>query len=475
MTDETQYADVLGQFPILKTYHAVIALFPLKEKTLRDSVVQALEDGIDRLVTQIPWLADQVINEGKTTGSSGVFKLAPWPSSEPPNKILRVKDCSDLVPIYEEIIKAKGPISLLDGNILCPVPGFPLSYNESDIGPAPVVIVQANFIEGGLLLNFSFQHNIMDMTGLFTFMSHLATTTQRMEISAQVIKNANLERRKVVPLFGPSDEPIRNHDHLLIRKSTDTLPLYSKEPIATQITPPAPPVRPATWVYFRISMSFVAEIRAKASAGDPDCQPWPPTTTPVSFVSTNDALSAFYWKRLSTVRLGNGYEPSAVSKFSRAIDARKAVGVPREYMGQLVYFAATFLSLKEITESSLSAITHRLRADLNDVNNAYSVRSYATFLAGVQDKSTLAYGGPFNRDLDIASSSGTLAPMALNFGPVIGSPDMLRRPNLAPLPGCLYFFPLEDKCLPILVCLKPEEVEGLVADPEWSRVAELIG
>ena len=475
MTDEEQYADVLGQFPILKTYHNVTALFPLKENTPRDSVVQALQDGIDRLVTKIPWLADQVINEGKTTRSSGIFKLAPWPSSVPPNKILRVKDRSDLVPKYEHIIKAKGPISLLDENILCPVPGFPLSYNESDIDPAPVVIVQANFIEGGLLLNFSFQHNIMDMTGLFTFMSHLATTTQRMEISAQAIKNANLERRKVVPLFGPSDGPIRDHDHLVIRKSTDILPLYSKEPTATHITQPALPVRPATWVYFRISMTFVAEIKATASAGDSDCQPRLPTTAPVSFVSTNDALSAFYWKRLSTVRLRNGHGPSAVSKFSRAIDARKAVAVPREYMGQLVYFAATFLSLKEITESSLSAIAHRLRTDLNDVNNAYSVRSYATFLASVQDKSTLAYGGRFNRDLDVGSSSGTLAPMALDFGPVMGSPDILRRPNSAPLPGCLYFFPLEDNYLPILVCLKPEEVDGLIADSEWSRVAELIG
>jgi hypothetical protein len=144
-------------------------------------------------------------------------------------------------------------------------------------------------------------------------------------------------------------------------------------------------------------------------------------------------------------------------------------------MGQLVYFAATFLSLKEVTETSLPALTHHIRADLNDVNNAHSVRSYATFLAGVQDKSTLAYGGPFNRELDIASSSGTLAPMALDFGPVIGSPDILRRPNLAPLPGCIYFFPIEDDCAVILVCLKPEEVEGLVADPEWSRIAELIG
>jgi hypothetical protein len=195
----------------------------------------------------------------------------------------------------------------------------------------------------------------------------------------------------------------------------------------------------------------------------------------VSFVSTNDALSAFYWKRLCAVRLRHDYEPSAVTKFSRAIDARKAVGVPREYMGQLVYFAATFLSLKEVTETSLPALTHHIRADLNDVNNAHSVRSYATFLAGVQDKSTLAYGGPFNRELDIASSSGTLAPMALDFGPVIGSPDILRRPNLAPLPGCIYFFPIEDDCAVILVCLKPEEVEGLVADPEWSRIAELIG
>ncbi|KAH8799822.1 hypothetical protein F5884DRAFT_863428 [Xylogone sp. PMI_703] len=459
MADEARYEDVLGQFPLLKTYHHVAALFPRDYKTSLESVVQALEAGAAKLVAQIPWLGDQVINEGKAPGNSGVFKLAAWPSDAPANTLVRSKDCSDLLPSYTEIIEAGAPISKLDGSILCPVPGFPLSYDESKIGPAPVVILQANFIKGGLLLNFSFQHNIMDMSGLFAFMNFLATAMRHEEIPAPAIEQANRDRRKVVPLLGPG-EPIRDHSHLRIPPASTPTP--APAPAVT-----SPPAAPASWAYFRISLADVAAIKALSSPTDVNAK--------VAFVSTNDALSAFYWKRLSTVRLRSGYEPASVSKFSRAIDARQAMGVPREYMGQLVYFAASFLTLRELGDWTLPAIAGKLRVDLKDVNNAFSVRSYATFLAGVQDKSTLAYGGPFNRELDIGSSSGSLAPLDLDFGPVLGKPDVLRRPNLAPLPGCLYFFPPEGSHMLMLVCLQPRDLEGLRSDPEWSRYTAFIG
>ncbi|KAI9879280.1 MAG: hypothetical protein M1830_009010 [Pleopsidium flavum] len=455
MEDQARYQDVLGQFPQLKTYNHGTFLFPLSDETSRESVVEALETATAKITSKIPWLADQVVNEGKGPGNSGTFKLAPWPSSAPLNTLVRVKDCSDVCPLYADIIKAQGPVSMLDGNVLCPLPGFPLSYDESKIGPAPVVAVQANFIKGGLLLTFSNQHNIMDATGLFMFIMLLATAMRGEEIPDRAIEQANRDRKTVVPLLS-AGEVIRDHSHL-------------RRPLSSETSqPPAAPRSPASWAYFRFLKKNIPKVKALAT--DPEGY-----DSSVPFISSNDALCAFYWKRLAAARLNNGQDPEAVSKFSRAIDARTAMGVPMEYMGQMVYFAATWLSLKELVNLPLSAVASRMRKDLNDVNNEFSVRSYATFLAGVPDKSMLAYGGPFNRDTDIGSSSMSQAIVILNFG-VLGVPELTRRPKLAPVPGCLYFYPPEDAGdLPVLVCLNEQDLETMKADPEWSVCTEFIG
>lgn len=457
MASQARYEDVIGQFPILKTYNHGLLLFPIADDSARESVVKALEEGTAEVVSKIPWLADQVVDEGKDHGKSGPYKLAPWPKDAQPNRIVRVKDCSNVCPSYADLIKAGAPVSKLDASVLCPFPGFPQSYDESVIGPAPVVAIQANFVKGGLLLNFSNQHNFMDATGLFMFIMHLATAMRGEELSDIAIQQGNRDPKTVIPLF-PEGEPIRDHSHLI-------------RPAPANGTPAAPPPAalrsPASWCYFRLFGSAIPKIKALASD--------PATLNPnVPFISSNDALSAFYWKRLAAVRLRNGRPASATSKLGRAIDARAAVGVPPEYLGQMVYHAATRLSLGELAALPLAVLASRVRADLNEANTPFAVRSYATFVAGVPDRSTLAYGGPFDTSLDVGSSSMAQLPALPRLG-ALGEPDLIRRPNLAPVPGGMYLYPAEKGDLPVLVCLSEEDLDGLKKDPEWSMCTEVIG
>lgn len=92
------------------------------------------------------------------------------------------------------------------------------------------------------------------------------------------------------------------------------------------------------------------------------------------------------------------------------------LGVPNLYMGQMVYLSPTWLTCQELVDLPLSAVASKLRKNLNDVNNEKSVRSYATYIASVPNKTTLAYTGPFNRALDISSSSMAQAALVLKFG-----------------------------------------------------------
>ncbi|KAL8665052.1 MAG: hypothetical protein Q9202_002608 [Teloschistes flavicans] len=458
--------DVIGQFPQLKTYNHGVFCFPIRDDVSHATISSALEAATSRIISKIPWLGEQVINEGKEPGDSGTFKTTPWPSDgKPIDSIVRSKDCSDICPSYSEILEANGPVSMLDGNVLCPLPGFPLSYEESKIGPAPVVAVQANFIKGGCLLNFSNQHNMMDATGLFTFIMLLATVMRGEEIPSFLIRAANLDRKTVIPLL-PANEAIKDHSHL-IRPSPPQTPQAAPTPI------PATPSSQPTWSYFRIPAASIPRIKALAT---------PSTPSPgVPFISTNDALCAFYWQRLAICRTNRDSTlASAMSKFSRAIDARAAMKTPLGYMGQMVYQSATHLSHQDLTTLPLPAIATRMRAALNDANTPYSIRSYATFLAGVRDKSTLAYAGVFNPRTDIGSSSMATAKVKLDFGAALGGePKLARRPNLAPVPGCLYFYPEEEGgWLPVLVCLAREDLEAMKVDggeEGWGSLAEWIG
>lgn len=456
MIDQARYQDVLGQYPQLKTYNHGTALFRMSDETSREAVIEELETATAKMISKIPWLADQVVHEGKQPGHSGTFKLAPWPSDLPPNTLVRVKDCTDILPSRNEILAAQGPARMFDGNVICPVPGFPMTYDEAKIGPAPAVVMQVNFIKGGVLLTFSNQHNVMDGTGMFQFLALLSTVMRGAEIPPSAVEQGNRDRRTVVPLLGP-DEPIRDHSHL-----------RAPPPSQAPQSPPPMPKSPASWAYVRFLKKSVPKIKAMAT--DPAG-----FDKSVPFISSNDAVSAFYWQRLAMARVHNGQDPEAKSKFSRAIDARHAMGVSTEYMGQFVYFSATWLTYRELIDLPLSTIASKMRKNLNDVNNEWSVRSYATFIAGVPDKMTLAYGGPFNRVTDIGSSSMAQAAVVLKFG-ILGVPELIRRPNLAPIPGTLYFYPPEASGdLNLLVCLNKQELGALNADPEWAPCIEFIG
>lgn len=454
MIERPIYADVLGQWPQLKTYNHGVALFKLKDGVSRETLQSEVEKATDKVTTAIPWLGERVVHKDVQPGNSGRFETAPWPEESKPSSIVRVRDCSDELPSYEEFLQAEMPVQWLKADLLCPVPGFPQTYDESRIGGAPACLVQITWIKGGLLINFSNHHNVMDGTGLFQFIALFALALNGRDFPAEMIEQGNRDRSTVVPLY-PADQEIKDHSFL------------RAAPPAAPASLPAPS-SPAKWLALRFHKEAIAGIKAMAT--DPAGY-----DKSVPFVSTGDGVSALYWKTLAKARISAGVDSSTTSKFSRTIDARSAVGVPFSYMGQMVYSSATWLTLKELSELPLSTIASMLRKNLNDANTEYAVRSYATFLAGEPDKSKLAYTGPFNRATDISSSSMAQAALVLKFG-VLGVPNYIRRPNLAPIPGTLYFYPPDSSGdLNLLVCLNDEELKFLQADEIWGKCVQVIG
>jgi len=461
MDDLSRYQDVLGQLPRLKTYTHLLLLFPLQDEDDRHVVVQSLRAAIQRLTKAFPWLAYKVCHNEKGPGNSGVFRVEPCPVLATPDNTVRPTDCSHTLASYEEIVAARAPISMLDGRILGPVKAFPETYEESASEPAPVLVLQVNFVDGGILLDTAAQHNIIDGGGLLHCTRLLAKAMRGDEFTSAELEQGNRDRRHLVRLLS-AGEPMLDHSHLI------------REPLSGSSAhqhPAASGRTPASWACYRFPSANVARIKDRANKDITEMSaPGKP------FVSTNDALSAFVWKRLAAVRLARRQKPDDFSKFSRALDARRALQIPKEYMGQMGYNATCHMTFQELQDSSLGDVALLMRRAVQDVNSEYSVRSWATLIANEPDKSKIMFGGTFNPDTDIGLSSLIHAGVeGVVFG-MLGKPDLIRRPRFLPLESCVYFWSrTEAEDVDVLMCLRSDDMRALREEEEWSNAVEFIG
>ncbi|KAL1881222.1 hypothetical protein Daus18300_001073 [Diaporthe australafricana] len=458
--DDDLHQDVLGQLPFLDGYTHVLCGFQTSQSTSRDEVVASLHASVAELCAKIPWLGWRVT----TTSGHGKMQAQPWPEipGGRPYEMIRVKECDTILASFSELWRAGIPMTMLDRHVLTPFPGLPEPHG---LDPPPVATIQVNFIRGGVMLNLSVHHSIMDAPGIMQFTKLLAATMEGRGLTEEDIRWGNMDRGRVVPLI-PRGEPIKDHTHL--RRPPGYVP--------------RPPASACEWCYFKMPLAAFTRLKKLASADKKKGEAGGNNRGPL--ISDDDLLSAFYWKRVTAVRLARGsplFKPETVSMFSRAIDARQAMGVPFQYMGQLIYHSATHCTMEQIRAAPLTTLAAAMRRDLSAANNPWAIRSYATHVAREPDKSQLMYGGMRNFDTDLGGSSvntpfeGPGSSEALSFGPLLGKLRFFRRPRMLPFPGCVYIVPPENGSILMLVCLAKEDLEGLRNDAEWKSYTRYIG
>ncbi|AEO68594.1 uncharacterized protein THITE_2054210 [Thermothielavioides terrestris NRRL 8126] len=474
-----RYQDnALGQLPMLQVYSHLMYLFPLSEQISREKVVQELSDAVTKVRKAVPWLGARVVNVGKTATSSGVYRPV---ATAFPSPAIDVADATGnpAVPTYAEFRAAKAALGKIDSKICTPVPGFPVKCDvDSDEHPAHVVRVQATFVRGGVLVDFAIAHNMADARGHLGFIRLVAATMRGESIPAPVLAQACQDRRDAVPLLR-DDEPMLDHSHH--RRP----PVTADAPLTGNIK------EPARYHVFRFTVASMAALKELASAGS---QPQQQTTTngtsgvslppppSVPFISTDDALCAFYWQRVTAARQASRdsapLPASTVSRFTRQADGRRLVGLGPDYMADVIHTVSTWLTLGEVTGLPLSGVAAHLRARLDATNTAHHLRSFATFVAREPDKSTITYAGAFDARVDVGcTSTRSLWREAFpSFGPLLGTPEFLRRPPSIPFPGTLALFPGSPggDC-DAVACLTDSEFDALSADPEWVKYVEYIG
>ncbi|KAJ5595560.1 uncharacterized protein N7459_001768 [Penicillium hispanicum] len=435
--------DVWGQLPRMKGYTHLALCFPHPESISRVTIETALAAATRRITMAVPWIGGAVVHVNVDSAGTGNFTVAQCPKTE---NILKIQDLSAVYSPFDDLVRAKAASDLLDGRILSAESSLPDSYAETETDPAPVLTLTASWVKGGLILDCAAQHNILDMGGIDQFFRLLATALQGQEFDRATIEANNRDRFHIFPLLRPDEG---KYDHSQMRCPSSLNPT---------LRPPPPGPLPA-FHYFRFRDTSLSQLKVSAQ-------------TP----SADDALSAFIWQRLSAVRLALGQKLDAVTGFSRAIDCRRTLGVPTEYMGVVVVKTFSKMTFDNIHQSSLADLAIHLRKDLQRMRDQHFLRSLATLIAEEPDKSTINFVSGANPDTWINASSWAGATThSLDFG-LLGKAAFVRRPKSKPVQGLLYFLPkLEQGGIDVLLCLKDDEIRGLISDSEWTNFAEYIG
>ncbi len=455
--DLSDYQDVIGQLA-QKIYTPICLCFPLQDASSQSHIIDTLTKGLERLSVSFPWLAGQVISDGVAEGIPGCPKIVPLDKTSR----LIVKDLTQdaAVPSMDALRKAGFPFSMLDGTLLTSLKGAPSSYGESEEDPAPVFFVQANFINGGLLLNFAGEHSTMDGHGLGQIIRIFSKACYNEPCTDEELLQGNRARNNVIPLLDQATyQPGPELDHLLVKPSATSSFALNK------------PLPKCTWAYFHFPTSSLSKLKSLASSSRSISEK--PT---VAYTTTNDALSAFIWQCISRVR-SSRLPPQTTSTFARAVDVRSCLSIPPAYPGNMSNHTYNTLLLSSVPSTSLASLASSLRLALKPSDLSFAMRSLATHISLSPDKSSICYGADMDLSTDIFFSSWAKLPCyTLDFNLGLGFPESVRRPRFDGIEGLMYLMPMDRSGgIDAAICLRDEDLAGLKGDREFADYAAWIG
>lgn len=152
----THLQDVMATLPMTRSFIPFCLAFSTPDSVMDVSIVDALQEALNKLADAFPYLAGQVVLE------DFIPKIG-IPKDKVNSQIeLLVRDRRQEAPSLAELKQAKFPFSLLDGGLF--TPPMISSWIPAE-QPAPVIIFQASFVRGGLILGIFGNHTQVCLPG----------------------------------------------------------------------------------------------------------------------------------------------------------------------------------------------------------------------------------------------------------------------------------------------------------------------
>lgn len=455
--------DVFGQQMPFKLYTQICFCYSMPDDIPSHStIIATLTNGLERLSASFPWLAGQVVNiAGSDQDEIEICKIRPFEKA--PRLVVKDLRNDPAIPTMEALRNANFPISMLDENIIAPFNTLPEDNSEA---PAPIFVLQANFIVGGLVLTIVGQHNTMDMTGQGHIISLLSKACHNEPFNNEELASGNLSRCNLIPLLDESYTPGAELAYQIV-EPTPPLPSISSN------NTKSPTSSKSTWAYFTFPSTSLISLKALASST------LPPST---SYITTDDALSAFIWQSITRARLAR-LNPTTTSTLARAVDVRSYLNIPAIYPGMMQNMTYQTHTLSDLLSSSLGSIASSLRSAISPKTSSlsHSTRALATALSRLtttREKNLISLTATIDPSTDIMLSSWAKLSYChfLDFNLGVGKPVAVLRPGFTPVESLVYLMPrTPDGEIRVAICLSDEDMGCLRADGKFSKYGRYVG
>lgn len=451
--------DITGQAErINRLYTQITLCFPdrIEGPGLRTEVIDNLERGLARLSRKFPWVAGKVIKDDDG------FKIAPTETYLG----LVVKELQDgaTVPTWEELRRADFPFSMLDEDAIAPCK----TMVEPD-AERPVLLAQANFVKGGLLLTFNAQHGSMDMAGQGQVITLFAKACRGEDFTKEEVGVGNMQRTGRIPISGDEMPGATDCPDLKPREVVEDGEAKEKP----REVPPRAPSDTLEWAYLDFPAASLSSLKQLASQT---------LATDMTFVSTDDVLTAFIWQSITRARQPRLDNPrSTPTTLTRNVDVRRHFNLSPTYPGLMIAATSHTCSVDDlVSHKSLGALASDLRVALDPDSLRKSAGFQATAISQNKDaaaqRSIAALSNP---SFDVRLSSWAKEKLYdLDFGSCLGQPEAVRRPKFinGAREGLVYFLPKgRDGSIMVGICLREEDMGRMRLDGEVVRWSRWIG
>ncbi|KAI1125168.1 transferase family-domain-containing protein [Nemania abortiva] len=425
-----------------------------------DKIFGILKQGLDKAKERIPTLGCEGVPDTDAK-QAGVLKLHKYDDYETiTKKDLRAPGA---FPHTYADIKAKTfPVEAFPGDLLCrrftwPSPGERL----------PVADCQANFIPGGLLLTCCFFHVFGDAKSYYTWLETWAEECRLLqgEISSrtEVPDEFFTDREKHMTPSGKNAGKPEDHPEVLVL------------PFTPEGFPPKMISREHVGQVFRLSAEQLVALKADAAPANAA------ESSGVTYVSTNDALSALMWRSVMAAQFElEKLEGDPTSIFNIAVDGRPRTNPPvhpRTLGNWLGWVAPQMPIRKMLSHNSVADPAVVVRQAVAKLNEEY-VDSLSTLFESVVDVNRVVATAfvdvpGFNC---VQTSWINLGVYGLNWGKTLGGKiEAVRSPDVGVINGGSLVLPaLPCGGIELIIGVESKSLPRLLKDPLLAKYATAI-
>lgn len=475
---------------VMPRYFATFILtFGLRPGHSFTHVNDILQRSLDRTSETIPILRGRIFPVAASSQvPSSKGNLEARISKEYSPRVV-LNDLSQTWPDYDEIIEIGLRQDVLDGQQL---------VHKSDIKSvltadgAPGFLLQANYVNGGLLLAFSFFHSVLDGMGAMLLLKLWAQNAR--ELSGGFCESS---RPNLTIQPGSFDRSLLEKIWLDEQKRSDLtsngasptqLRLLGLLPAKTseEESLPEPTHTVMSSKIFYITAESLRNLTKRCAEDSP--------STAAPKITANDACMALMWRSTIKARTAvatlsdQEYALDSMSYLDTTLDGRALMSesLPWTYMGTLIFIATTSMSVGDLVEDSSRAVpraSRRIRDAVSSITRQQALEACGV-AAGLQNYVTgLRHPFASMRGSEVCISSiSNLTPAELTFSEKLfsnaGRPDHVRPPLLEFGTLCrrLLVLPMQPSGgIELLVELPIEEMETLESDIEFCEFAKVCG